>query len=206
MRLWLSAFKPRPVAPAWTFLDSPVPLVDGNLELVEPAARWVDAVLQTTRRPDCAGDPCEHLSRMELLRFVDRTPRGRQTADPSRDLVPGYTFWMRLRSGPIGMAGSVSLRIGDDQNLRCYLGQIGYGVYPPARGQRLAERATRLLFPLAKAHGMKALWITANPDNVPSRRTCERLGGILFDVVKLPTHHPLSLRGDTHKCIYRIDL
>ena len=64
----------------------------------------------------------------------------------------------------------------------------------------------RMLFPLAPMHGMRTLWITCNPDNWPSRRTCERLGGEMVEIVPLPPENPLYQRGEKSKCRYRIDL
>jgi tagatose 1,6-diphosphate aldolase len=61
-----------------------------------------------------------------------------------------------------------------------------------------------MLFPLARAHGIRILWITCNPDNWASRRTCERLGCHLADIVPVPSDHPLYLRGDREKCRYWI--
>jgi tagatose 1,6-diphosphate aldolase len=84
-----------------------------------------------------------------------------------------------------------------------YLGHVGYNVYPPARGRRLAARAVRLLLPFARRLGLSPLWITCNPDNLASRRTCEIAGGRLIDVVPLPADHPLHARGEREKCRYR---
>lgn len=203
MRLWFSQARK---ASGFQFLE-PGRLIDDDLELVEPAIRWVEPHLFTLSSPASIGDPSSHLTRNDLIRFVDRYPRGRENPNPFLGRVPAYTFWMRLRSGsPVEIAGSVSLRIGQTEDLQRYMGHIGYGVYPPARGKHLAERSTRLLFPLARAHGLTELWITANPDNIPSRRTCERLGARLIDVVDLPITHPLFLRGDRRKCRYQLAL
>jgi tagatose 1,6-diphosphate aldolase len=87
-----------------------------------------------------------------------------------------------------------------------YYGHIGYNVFPPARGRHLAERACRLVLPLARAYGMRELWITCNPENVASRRTCERLGATLMEVVDLPEGFPLYQRGERQKCRYRLDI
>jgi tagatose 1,6-diphosphate aldolase len=87
-----------------------------------------------------------------------------------------------------------------------YLGHLGYNVYTPARGNRYAERACRLILPLARAHGMKTLWVTCNPDNVASRRTCERLGCTLAEIVSTPPGHTLHQRGELQKCRFRLDL
>jgi tagatose 1,6-diphosphate aldolase len=40
--------------------------------------------------------------------------------------------------------------------------------------------------PLAVRHGLSELWITCNPDNIASRRTCEAAGAELVEVVDLP--------------------
>jgi tagatose 1,6-diphosphate aldolase len=79
-------------------------------------------------------------------------------------------------------------------------------VYPPARGRHYAERAARLLLPLARRHGMSELWITCNPDNAASRRTCERLGGELVEIVPIPPDHAFYSRGERAKCRYLIRL
>lgn len=191
------------------FLD-PGPLVDGDLELVVPAQRWIDGMLASVQHPltrDVA--PREALVTREMFeRFIMEFPLGRHKPDPARGLVPAYSFWMHLLdpSAPAAMAGGVTLRIGHTRDLEMYLGHVGYGVYPPARGRHLAERSVRLLYPLAKRHGINPLWITCNPDNYPSRRTCERLGATLVEIVDLPDDHPLYLRGEREKCRYRVDL
>jgi tagatose 1,6-diphosphate aldolase len=107
---------------------------------------------------------------------------------------------------PVTIAGGIGLRIGNTRDVELYYGHFGYNVLPPARGNHYAERACRLLLPLASAHGMQTLWITCNPDNHASRRTCERLGCTLAEIVALPESHPLYLRGERRKCRYRLDL
>jgi tagatose 1,6-diphosphate aldolase len=53
---------------------------------------------------------------------------------------------------------------------------------------------------------MSELWITTNPENAPSRRTCERLGGEYVDTVDVPPGHPLFQRGERRKCRFRLAL
>src|SRR5262249_2575726 len=140
--------------------------------------------------------------------FIRETPDGN---------VPQYLFWMRLRpfamsaTGPdftpqVVIAGSISLRIGDSEDLRMYLGHFGYNVYPPARGNHPAERSCRLIYNRARKHGMRDLCITCNPENNASRRTCLRLGAQYVNTVYLPTGHILYQRGERQKCRYRLDL
>ena len=87
-----------------------------------------------------------------------------------------------------------------------YGGHIGYGVLPRYRGHRYAARACKLLFPLARRHGLNPLWITCNPDNIASRRTCELAGGKLVEIVDLPEDIDMYQAGERQKCRYRFDL
>jgi tagatose 1,6-diphosphate aldolase len=194
------------------FLDSG-PLVDGELELVAPEERWVDDVVAACQHPLTRRlAPAEsNVTRQRLLDFLAAAPNGRQPADATRGWAPQYNFWMRLhdkllRRAPVRIAGGVSLRIGNDLPIQLYYGHIGYHVYPPARGRHYAERACRLLFPLCRRHDLRTIWITCNPDNFASRRTCERLGMRLVDTVPVPDTDPLYARGDRLKCRYQICL
>jgi tagatose 1,6-diphosphate aldolase len=87
-----------------------------------------------------------------------------------------------------------------------YGGHLAYGVHTDFRGHHYASRACRLLLPLAKRHGMSELWITCNPDNLASRRTCELAGGIFIEIVGLPEDIDMYQEGERQKCRYRIDL
>ena len=220
---------------AFPFLDASrvLSLVDHELELVEPDLRHVDVVLAACHHPLTRRDmPAQaQTTRENLMTFLSQNPRGRTAPDAPRGVAPGYTFWMRIRGydvsipsadesisfdpvrAPIAapppagtIAGSISLRIGHNPNLDFYLGHIGYHVLPPARGHHYAERACRLLLPLARAHEHKTMWITCNPENAASRRTCERLGAKLIETVPVPRDNPLYSQGDREKCRYRLEL
>lgn len=73
------------------------------------------------------------------------------------------------------VAGEIALRIGESDAL-FYLGHIGYHVNPPFRGRHYAEQACRLCMPLLLEMGMRTVVVTTDEDNLPSVRTCERLG------------------------------
>jgi tagatose 1,6-diphosphate aldolase len=187
----------------------PGPLVDDDLELVEPSYPYIDSVLRACRHPQTLNESpaLADTSRQQLRGFVDACPHGHQIADAATGAVASYHFWMRTEHNPeLTIAGGIGLRIGRTYDLEMYTGHIGYHVYPPARGHHFAERACRLLLPLAERHGLDPLWITCNPDNYPSRRTCERLGGRLVEIVPVPVEHPLFQRGETEKCRFRFDL
>ncbi|MGB7156512.1 MAG: GNAT family N-acetyltransferase [Tepidisphaeraceae bacterium] len=191
------------------FLE-PGPLVDGDLELVPPNPIHLDDLLTTCRHPLTVRDaPKEaQTTRDALQRFLRAAPGGREPGDPSRGWMPSYHFWMKLHGSrlPVRIAGGIGLRIGTTDEIRRYAGHVGYHVYPPARGHHYAERACRMVLPLARAHGIGELWITVNPDNVASRRTCERLGATLVETILIPTDHPFYARGERAKCRYRIEL
>jgi predicted acetyltransferase len=126
-------------------------------------------------------------------------------ANPAMNYVPSYKFRMKTieRGEEIG---SIELRIGKTQHLIMYAGHIGYGVHPEYRGHHYAARACRLLLPLARSHGLTELWITCNPDNIASRKTCQRAGARLVDVVDLPEDTDMYKKGERQKCRYRLDL
>ena len=130
------------------------------------------------------------------LRLVDRT-----VVPPSR--TPAYRFELWVGGERIGTA---SLRIASGDYYERYAGQIGYGIDLPHRGHRYAARACLLLFRLARLHGLTTLWITCNPENVASRRTCELVGGELVEIVDVPPELDLYREGDRQKCRYRIQL
>lgn len=125
--------------------------------------------------------------------------------DPERGILPVLDFDIVLREMEAEV-GTVVLRLGYTPDLMLYTGNIGYFVNADCRGHQFAERGTRLLFEIARYYGMKYLIITCNPDNQPSRITCERLGGRLLDIVDVPEHLALFKAGDRQKCRYRIDL
>lgn len=119
--------------------------------------------------------------------------------------VPTYCF-MLLPVDHTGSAGHIHLRVGHTQNLERYQGHIGYGVDPAWRGRSFAHRATKLILPLAVSHGVNPVWITCDPENTPSRKTCEKLGGLFCGVVDVPPDAPAYRFGARRKCRFRLDL
>ncbi|MDX1983660.1 MAG: GNAT family N-acetyltransferase [Bryobacteraceae bacterium] len=121
------------------------------------------------------------------------------------DTAPYYRFEMRrARTGEY--MGRISLRVSNAAFFRFYAGHIGYQVEPPFRGNHYAARAVRLLIPVARHLGFTELWITCNPDNVASRRTCELAGAEYVETVALPEWTDMYERGDRQKCRYRLPI
>ena len=125
-------------------------------------------------------------------------------ADPDRDWLPACRFAICDLDGV--KMGVCDLRIGHNEGVY-YGGNIGYQVEAPYRGHHYAGKACLLLFELARRHGMEYLIITCSPDNLPSRKTCQWLGGELVEIAELPEDSDMRVEdGETHKCIYRFDL
>ena len=140
----------------------------------------------------------EHLM-LVLKRFTDAVT----DAPQERQKVPAYHFEICSREGE--RLGECSLRLGYIRRVY-YGGHIGYGIDEAHRGHHYAEEACRILFRLAAAHGMEYLYISCEPDNLPSRRTCERLGGKLVETTELPENNDMREHGLERVCIFRYDL
>lgn len=145
-------------------------------------------------------DPGELVDGDLRLALVEKAPE-----DPSKGWVPAYKFEMR-RNGQSEKMGNIDLRVGDTHRLRMYGGHVGYAVDLEFRGHRYAARACRLLFPLARRHGMKELWVTCTPENAASRRTCELAGAVFVEIVDIPEDIDMYQDGERLKCRYRVDL
>lgn len=133
------------------------------------------------------------------LRITKKTP-----ANPAKNWVPAYFYDITLYDSNERMGG-IDIRIGDNENLY-YGGHIGYNVDEKFRGHAYAAKACLLIQEVAKGHGMKRLIITCNPDNMASRRTCEKVGLRLQEIVDLPETNDMYLEGERSKCIYVWDL
>ena len=124
-------------------------------------------------------------------------------ADPIKGWVPAYYFGIYDFNG--NKIGFCDLRVGYSDGLY-YGGHIGYTVYEEHRGHHYALKACKLMFELAKKHGMEYLYITCNPANTPSRKTLEGLEGELIEIAELPEDNDMRVRdGQTNVCVFKFD-
>ncbi len=136
----------------------------------------------------------------EIKLAVERLDEG----DPEKNWVPAYHFYICNRKNE--KMGICDLRIGYNGNLY-YGGHIGYSIEEAYRGSHFAAKACKLLFSLAKKHGMDYLYITCDPENWPSGKTCEYLHGELLEIAELPEDNSMRVEdGETEVCIFRFDL
>ncbi|MBR6524510.1 MAG: GNAT family N-acetyltransferase [Clostridia bacterium] len=124
--------------------------------------------------------------------------------NPQRNWVPAYHFHICDLQGKV--MGACDLRIGYTEGLY-YGGHIGYSVNEEYRGHHYAAKACKLLFSLAQKHEMSFVYITCNPENWASRKTCEYLQGELLGIVELPEDNDMRLNeGESRKCIFKFNL
>ena len=102
--------------------------------------------------------------------------------------------------------GTVDLRLTND-NYIYYYGNIGYNIIDKHRGHNYAYHACLLLFDIAKnEYGMKEIIITCSPDNIASHKTILKLKGEFIELCDVPKYHPLYLRGEKEKYMYKFIL
>lgn len=124
-----------------------------------------------------------------------------EPADPERGYVPAHVFDILVEGETVG---EIVLRIGETEHLKLYGGQVGYRVHPKHRGHGFASKALCLLLPIARREGIDPLWITCSPDNIASRRTLEKAGATLVEILDLPAGNDMHARGDRQKCRFRM--
>ena len=105
---------------------------------------------------------------------------------PDRELGFGHEqIWRITLHNQRKEIGQISYRDGESRYVY-YYGHIGYHVNPQYRGHHYALRACRLLVPEIRLSGKSSVIITCDPDNVPSRKTCEKLGCLYERTASVP--------------------
>ncbi|MBE5783394.1 MAG: GNAT family N-acetyltransferase [Clostridiales bacterium] len=131
---------------------------------------------------------------------IDLVLSNEEVADEACGIDDGYVFYI-YKAKTRKYAGYVSLRLGESGGLY-YLGHIGYRVEEEFRGNGYAGKACKLLIPLMQRLQLSSVVITTNPENTPSRKTCEKLGCILERIAPVPREYRAICAGATLKCRY----
>jgi len=126
-------------------------------------------------------------------------------ADETKGFVPAYKFEI-VRLSDDAVVGETDLRLGYVRNLY-FGGNIGYAVKEPYRGNGYAGKACKLVFEIARKHDMPSVIISCRADNLPSRRTLEKLNGTLLETRVPASYSSLYRIGerDPH-CYFQFDL
>lgn len=129
-------------------------------------------------QPPALHDDVVELRLIRILGPADARPAAAQFAANA----PEYRFAIHRMSDGLRV-GRIHLRITHDDVILRALGHVGYAVDEAHQRQGYATRAVRLIQQLAGVHAMTPLWILIAPDNVASRRTVERAGFHLVDII-----------------------
>ena len=123
--------------------------------------------------------------------------------NPGSDEIPPYYYYDI--EDAIGHAGKISVRVGDNAH-SYYNGHIGYEIDAARRGRHYALRACKLVLPVARAHGMRRIYLTCGESNIASRRTIEALGAVLMEIADIPESCFFWRPGIEKYRIYRLDI
>ena len=129
------------------------------------------------------------------LKIEEKTP-----PDEEKGYVPAYRYRITLHDSDDSI-GDIDIRIGYNENTY-YGGNIGYSIEENYRGNNYASKACKIIRAVAAAHGMNRLIITCSPENIPSRKTCEKAGLRLKEKVDLPPYNEMYKEGKRKECIY----
>lgn len=143
--------------------------------------------------------PVDDLKDGEICLKLKRTAE----AQPEKRWLPAYYFDICLLSGE--KIGYCDLRIG--HNDKTYIGgNIGYGIDEAYRGHHYAAKACALLFRQARKHDMDHLFITCDPENAASARTCELAGGRYLETARIPEDSEMYGDGTGFVRVYRFGI
>lgn len=131
---------------------------------------------------------------------IDLVIEKRAPADPAKGYVPCYHYAITVHGRP-DKIGSIRLRVGSVPSLLT-AGHIGYDIDEAHRGHHYAARACQLLGRVIRVHGLRPVIITCDPENVASRRTCERIGASLRGIYDVPVDHEMYREGERRVCRY----
>lgn len=132
----------------------------------------------------------------EIELVIERT----EQANTTKGYVPAYYF--NIVKDDI-VIGCIDCRIGYNEGT-FYGGNVGYTIEEAYRGYGYATKAVLLLKDLARKHKMSHLIITCNPDNIASKRTCEKAGAEFVEKVELPEDNDMAISGETEKLIFKL--
>jgi predicted acetyltransferase len=124
----------------------------------------------------------------EFVAFLDQQRRGGELPAP---WVPA-TFLLAEVDHTV--VGRTSIRHELNDHLLAVGGHIGYGVLPDYRRRGYATEMLRQSLVIARSYDVSPVLVTCDEDNVASRRTIERCGGVLENIVENPDGGPRKRR------------
>jgi len=153
-----------------------------EIELVKPEIKYKEDIFEFIREhlennefEIHGGDLVEKLDFDEWLKqIVDNSKK--ETVN--KNWVVSSTF-LAIRKKDKRLIGFVDIQHELNDFLKLYGGHIGFGVRPAERGKGYASIILRKALDFCRENGLKKVMLACYKDNVASRKTIERCGGIL---------------------------
>ena len=107
-----------------------------------------------------------------------------EVKDESNGMVPDSTFFC-LDTETNTFVGAVNIRHYLNEKLLLNGGHIGDGVRPSRRGEGIATKMISLALEECKKLGLEKVLMVCDKENIASRRTIEKNGGILENEIEV---------------------
>ncbi|HEL0462825.1 TPA: GNAT family N-acetyltransferase [Streptococcus equi subsp. zooepidemicus] len=139
----------------------------------------------------------------DFAAFVEQSRRFEvQTDHPDWSTSTNYYYFLD---------GQLVARIGcrwqlEKGDLATVGGHIGYVTRTDYRGQGIMTALLAFALEQYQKRGIKRVLITANKDNIASRKTIEKAGGILEDIIQVADDYPTKRMAGQAIARYWIDL
>lgn len=144
----------------------------------------------------------EFFSDFDFLSDGEITLRISQKYKGDDELLPFYYYDIIIGDS---IVGKISIRIGNNYH-SYYNGNIGYEIDKEYRGNNYSYKACKLVFQVAKAHGMNELILTCDESNVASYKTIEKLGAELIETEKPPKDYFAYRENIEKQRIYKLHI
>jgi predicted acetyltransferase len=152
----------------------------------------------------CLSSLSDDVVELRLIRVLEAgVPNSRPPEAQFLSRVTEYRFSIHQR-GEGSRIGRIHLRFTNDEEIVRAVGHTGYAIDEMYRRRGYATHSLSLIVSLAKSCQVSPLWVLIEPDNIASRKTAERAGFQLQDIVATSVEG-LGLGIGERVCRYLID-
>ena len=144
----------------------------------------------------------EFINSFDILSKDEVTLKICQKYPGDDELLPFYYYDIIIGDS---IVGKISIRIGNNYH-SYYNGNIGYEIDKEYRGNNYSYKACKLVFQVAKAHGMNELMLTCDESNIASYKTIEKLGAELIETEKPPKDYFAYRENMEKQRIYKLHI